>query len=281
MRADNVTGPITYHGEGPCWSPSWGGLRFVDLYAGDLLTIDNGKVTRLNTGEDVASFVRPREHGGYVVGTRQGIGLAESADTAPSARLLLMPESDLRMNDGGITPDGRLLAGSMSADGSPTGCLYLVEPDLSYGVAATNVGCSNGIAFSVAGDRAYYVDTVTSRIDEFDYQNGSLIGRRPFVTIDPEIVYPDGLTVDSLGNVWVAVWGAGEVHAYDREGTLLQIVELPTRHVSACAFGDDDLSTLYITTSQERIDTAAEPEAGSLFSVRPGVAGPPVVPFLG
>ena len=39
MRAEQVTGPVTYHGEGPVWSERWGGLRWVDMLAGDVLSL--------------------------------------------------------------------------------------------------------------------------------------------------------------------------------------------------------------------------------------------------
>ncbi|OOL26748.1 gluconolactonase, partial [Rhodococcus rhodochrous] len=49
MRAEQVTDPITYHGEGPVWAASWGsaaegvtaggGLRWVDMLAGDVLSL--------------------------------------------------------------------------------------------------------------------------------------------------------------------------------------------------------------------------------------------------
>jgi sugar lactone lactonase YvrE len=42
-----------------------------------------------------------------------------------------------------------------------------------------------------------------------------------------------------------------------------------------------DLGTLYITTSKNGIPPGAEPEAGALFSVRPGVTGLPSLPFRG
>ena len=29
MRAEQITGPVVCHGEGPVWSESWGGLRWV------------------------------------------------------------------------------------------------------------------------------------------------------------------------------------------------------------------------------------------------------------
>ena len=59
MRADQVTDAVAYHGEGPVWSPRWGGLRWVDMLAGDVLSLaDDGTVSRKHVGE-VAAALRP------------------------------------------------------------------------------------------------------------------------------------------------------------------------------------------------------------------------------
>ena len=64
---EQITDALCYHGEGPVWSPTWGGLRWVDMLAGDVLTMRaDGSVDRLHVG-DVAAFVRPRTRGGWVV----------------------------------------------------------------------------------------------------------------------------------------------------------------------------------------------------------------------
>ena len=39
MKAEQITEPDAEHGEGPVWSPSWGGLRWVDTFDGDLYTL--------------------------------------------------------------------------------------------------------------------------------------------------------------------------------------------------------------------------------------------------
>lgn len=281
MRAENITGPAAFHGEGPCWSESWGGLRFVDVLAGDLLTVHEDGVRRLHTGEPAASFVRPRAGGGYVIGTVNGVALADAAHAPTSERMRLLSDDSAVMNDGGTLPDGRLLAGAMTPDGDFTAPLFLIDPDLSHRTLTDDVACSNGVAFAPDETHVYYVDSLARRIDTFDLAQGELTNRRPFVTIEPEAGLPDGLTVDSEGNIWVALWGAGQVRAYDDGGRHVETVELPTPHVSACTFGGDDLGTLYITTSRQGISDDSDTEAGSLFRVRPGITGLPVVPFAG
>lgn len=284
MRAANLTGPVSHHGEGPVWSESWGGLRFVDLTAGDLLTLEAGgaSVRRLHIGSPVAGFVRPRANGGYIVATRRGLGLSDAPDAAPTRTVELWSDPGVRMNDGTTDPQGRLYAGSMSyAEETGAAKLYSVGTDLAASVVLENVTISNGIAFSPDGSLCYYTDTPTGRIDVFDNVDGVLVDRRPFVTIDEATGYPDGFTVDTDGRVWVALWAGSAVHAYEPDGSLAAVVELPVSQVSACTFGGPDLGTLFITTSRQGFSPEDEPEAGSLFAVDPGATGLPVVPFAG
>jgi sugar lactone lactonase YvrE len=281
-RADNLTGPVTYHAEGPVWSQSWGGLRFVDMFAGDLLTLQDGGVERLHVGT-VAAFHRPRASGGYVVATERTVRVADDPDESPgaSAADLRLPRGT-RFNDGGCSPAGTLYAGTMAWDASAGGGQLLrITAAGSVDVVLDGVGISNGLAFSPDGSRAYYADTATGRVDVFDNEDDRLVRRRPFVTVQAHEGAPDGLTVDSEGGVWVALWGGGAVHGYDASGRLQQVVTLPARQVSACTFGGPDLATLFVTTSRENLPEHEDPEAGSVFGVQPGARGLAVLPFAG
>ena len=116
---EQVTDALCYHGEGPVWSPTWGGLRWVDLLAGDVLTLrPDGSVDRMHVG-DVAAFVRPRTTGGWVVATERGLARADEADGIPTPWFDLWDDPSVRMNEGGVDGEGRLWAGTMGYDRVP------------------------------------------------------------------------------------------------------------------------------------------------------------------
>ena len=281
MRAEQVTDPVTYHGEGPVWSPSWGGLRWVDMLAGDVLSLaDDGTVSRRHVG-DVAAALRPRRDGGAVLGVERGFAL-EDADGALTTLPPVWSDPGIRMNEGGCDPDGRFWCGSMAYDHRPgAGSLYRLGPDGTVTVAFGGVTISNGLDWSPDGSLAYYDDTPTHQVAVFDYSSDAgLTGRRTFVQLaDDE--NPDGLTVDAEGGVWVALFGAGIVRRYTADGRLDGVVEVPAAQVTACTFGGPALDRLYITTSRENLPPDADPLAGALFAVDPGVAGRPVREFAG
>lgn len=282
MRADQLTDPLAFHGEGPVWSPAWGGLRFVDMLAGDVLTLAaDGAVDRRHVG-DVAAVVRPRKGGGAVIAVERGFVL-EQADGRLTPLPDVFDDAGLRMNEGGCDPDGRFYCGSMAYDlRHGAGTLYRLDPNGSVHVARTGVSVSNGLEWSPDGSLAYFNDTPTGRIAVFDYDTEQgLTGMRVFAAVDPEAGKPDGLTVDSEGGVWVAMWGGGAVHRYTPDGTLDAVVEVAARNTTACALGGPDLTELYITTSRQGVPAGEDPLAGSLFHVNVGVPGLPVRPFAG
>jgi sugar lactone lactonase YvrE len=282
MHVEQVTGPVAHHGEGPVWSPTWGGLRWVDMMAGDILSLDGrGSVERRNVGSPVAAAVRPRRGGGAIIGVERGFALEE-----PDGTMHQLPEvwSDprVRMNEGGCDPDGRFYCGSMAYDKTKgAAALYRLDPDRSVTVVLRGVTVSNGLEWSPDGARAYYNDTDTRAVTVFayDFEHG-LTDRRPFAEI-PDAGRPDGLTVDRDGGVWTAISNGGAVYGYSPEGTLVEVIELPTRKVTACAFGGSELRQLFITTSREGLRPGEDAKAGSLFVTEPGVCGMPIREFAG
>jgi sugar lactone lactonase YvrE len=281
LRAEQVTPRITYHGEGPVWSPQLGGLRLVDMMAGDVLTLGaDGAVARRHVGS-VAAAVRPRVGGGAVIAVERGFVL-EDADGALTRLDEVWTDERVRMNEGGCDPDGRFWCGSMAYDQTPgAGTVYRLDADGSVVPVVEGVTVSNGLEWSPDGRLAYYNDTATHEISVFDYdRDAGLVDRRLFVRLSDEDS-PDGLTVDAEGGVWTALYDGGAVRRYAPDGTLDAVVEVPTPKVTACTFGGEDLRQLFITTSWEDLAPDDEPLAGSVFRVEPGVAGRPVRPFAG
>jgi sugar lactone lactonase YvrE len=282
VRAEQVTGPVAYHGEGPVWSERWGGLRWVDMLAGDILSlVADGTINRRHVGS-VAAALRPRQQGGAVIGVERGFAL-EEVDGEIRHLGELWSDTNVRMNEGGCDPDGRFYCGSMAYDQRPgAGELYRLDLDGSVQVVLENVTISNGLEWSPDGSRAYYNDSPTQRIDVFDYDGESgLSGRRPFAEVAAEVGLPDGLTVDEEGGVWVALYGGGSVRRYTPEGVLDEVIEVPAKMVTACTFGGQDHSQLFITTSREDLKPGEDPLAGSLSRTAVGVAGMPVREFVG
>jgi sugar lactone lactonase YvrE len=275
-------------GEGPVWDPRIGKVVWVDIPGGTIFTTDpvNGETTT-RVLDRATGIVLPRASGGYVAALQDGFyALPETGEPE-----LIAPveagDPATRMNDGEIDPQGRFWAGTMGWEAQPNaGALYRLDPGGTVTKMVDGITISNGLGWSPEGTTMYYVDTVTFRVDMFDFDpiTGEIANRREFVTIRYGGGRPDGLTVDSEGAVWVATWPGHAVHRYLPDGTLDAVIPLPVSNVSSIELGGPDLRDAFITTAWELLSEeqhAAQPLAGSLFHTRVEVPGQPRVPFAG
>jgi sugar lactone lactonase YvrE len=278
MPAEQVTGPEAHHGEGPIWDGSTGRLMWVDLLRGDVLSTVPGSpvIERLHVGS-VAACVAPRARGGWVIATERGFALVEESGVVEHLGDV-WSDPTIRMNDGACDRNGAFYCGSMAYDAAPgRGALYRLGAERAVETVLTGVTISNGLDWSPEGEVAYYVDSPTQRIDVC---NPDFSGRRPLVTIPADTGMPDGLTVDAEGGIWVALWGGGAVHRYTSDGMLDYILDVPVTQPTSCAFGGQNLDTLFVTTSALDLDHD-EPQAGAVFAFRPGVRGLPANLYAG
>ncbi len=276
-------------GEGPSWDPATRTLLWVDIVGRAFQRLDpaTGRVVRRRLDVEVSAVV-PRGGGGLALALPDGVWVA-SSDHGPLARLAAIEADDpsTRLNDAKCDPRGRLWVGSMARDERPAaGSLYRVEPSGPPERVLTGLTISNGIAWSPDERLMYFIDSATSRVDVLDYDPATCAaaGRRPLLGVPEADGVPDGMTVDAEGCLWVATWDGWSVRRYRPDGGLDRIVMLPVARVTSCAFGGDGLTDLYVTTARDGlsdVQLAAQPLAGGLFLVRPGVPGLAATPFAG
>lgn len=288
MKPVQVTPVVAHHAEGPVWWPRLNVLRFVDMMAGAVCTLErNGRVTRVQTGSAVAACIRPRAEGGAIMATERGIAVADRddlRDTRPWGGLIA--DARQRCNDGACDPDGRFYIGSMGYGGQPEiAALYRVDPgSASASPVVWGLTTSNGLAWSPDGATAYLNDTGTGTTYAFDYStHHGLANQRVLLRTPPADGRPDGLCVDAEGGLWIAMNSAGRIDRYAPDGTRTASVEFPFPGVTACTFGGPGLGTLYVTTSRAEPAGAAgpDPRAGSIWAVNPAVRGLPALCFRG
>ncbi|MFF7409269.1 SMP-30/gluconolactonase/LRE family protein [Streptomyces lydicus] len=280
MRAEVAVHTPASLGEGPTWDPVTGRLIWVDILGSRVHTYEpaTGRRTVMATEQHVGA-AKPRAAGGLVVNLRDGIGRYD-ADGAYSW-LLRDPVPGRRGNDAAVAPDGSLWAGTMRYDeAAGGGALTRVTPDGTAQTIFPSVAVSNGIGWSPDGTLAYYIDSPTRRIDVCRMEGQLPVDRRPLAIIEPGAGFPDGLTVDADGCVWVALWDGGRLRRYTPRGALDRTLPLPVSRPTACCFGGPGLRDLYVTTARTGL-SRPHPLAGSVLVVPDAGQGLPGVAFAG
>lgn len=212
----------------------------------------------------------------------RGLFTAAADDTAwtPRGPALIEPGTNSRLNDGACDPAGRFLVGSLALDDRQNEeQLFRIETAGQSTVIDDRLGLSNGLAWSPDGAWFYSIDTAPGLIwvRSYDGDSGRYGERQVLLTITDG--HPDGMCTDTEGNLWVAVWGAGQVRCYSPSGETLAVVEVAAPNTSCVAFVGPDLDTLLITTASEQLSgaqMAQYPDSGKLFTASVGVTGFPV-----
>jgi len=211
-----------------------------------------------------------------LIATQAGLQIL---DTRTGAISTFVPRSkmeptkhDNRFNDGKIDSSGRLWVGTMSVDESKKnqGSVYVVRPDGTFTQAISDVSISNGIAWSLDDTKLYYIDTPTQEIVQYDYDKvtGTLSKRSVAFKFPKDMGEPDGMTIDTDGNLWVGLWNGSNVAKVNpRTGVLVGMVHIPAPKVTSACFGGPNFDILYVTTASIHTDLKKYPEAGCVFAV--------------
>ena len=275
-------------GEGPLWDERRRVVVWVDILAPAVHAFHpgDGSDTLIPVDQPVGA-VALREQEGLLLALEDGFWLRDDGGRMLRLAPVEADDRSIRMNDGRVDPAGRFYCGTMAYDERPgAASLYRLEPDGRTARVLTGATISNGIDWSPDGRTCWYIDTPTRGVDAFDYdrETGALRHRRRVITIPDGAGWPDGLTVDAEGCVWVAFWGGWCVRRYAPDGAFDREIRLPVAQVTSCTFGGDGLDELYITTAWNGLsdaDRAAQPLAGGLFRARPGARGLPARRFGG
>ena len=244
----------------------------------DLLSGDAGQI---NTAENV-SFVLPRSNGGLIVGTAHG----PYATDAFGAITTLPTRADadgspdpvpMRWNDAKVGPAGEIwmTTSSNGVDTDRIGLHRLSADGSKIERILSGMQLSNGLEWSPDTKTFYLIETGALKLHAFDYENGEISNQRTVIDFDPELKqYPDGMTVDAEGCLWIAFWNGACIRRYSPHFELIQTIEFPVRFVSSCAFAGSDLSTLVVTTATGDNGWHDDHEyAGMTFTLAPDVKG--------
>lgn len=267
-------------GEGAIWHTGRGSLFWVDITGRKLFEyLPSSDSNRVWEFDLPVSTVVPETDSTVVVALQNRI---ERIYPASGRCETLAPVNDrggsLRTNDGKCDPAGRLWFGTMAYDGTPgAAALYSLDSTGIPRVKIDSISISNGIVWTQDHKTMYYIDTPTRQVKRYRYDevSGDITFDGVAVTVPDNWGFPDGMTIDNEGKLWIAHWGGWGVYRWDPEtGKLLKRIAVPTPCVTSCAFGGPDFGSLYITTAGGGNTTDPEhPLAGSLFVCQPGAYG--------
>jgi len=266
-------------GEGPLWHPEREQLFWFDIMRKRLMTREAG-ATRVWEFPELVSAAGWIDAETLLIASESAL-LRFDLDTGKS-EIVTDLEADTpltRSNDGRADPWGGFWIGTMGKLAEPgAGAIWrYFKGELRRLFAPLSI--ANSICFSPDGAYGYFSDTAAHRVMRVPLakSDGWPMGApEVFLDLTAQVLNPDGAVIDSLGRMWLALWGGGRVVCYGADGAVLETHDFPATNITCPAFGGADLGTLYATSARQGLSRAqqdAQPEAGMTFSVAVAASG--------
>ena len=276
---DLISGPaaVSDHrailGEGPIWDPRDERLYWLDIKGGKLFAYSPKRdVTELFEAPGTISALGLAEQGGFICARRDGFARLRLIKDAVELEPIADPEADLpgnRFNDGKVDPAGGFWAGTMEdAETQPLGRWWRLTPSGDVSRLAEGYMVTNGPAFDPARGRVFLTDSARQSVFIAE-TDGKLLGvAKPFLQFKEGDGYPDGMTIDAEGYLWIAFWDGWAVRRFSPAGDLVDEIRVPVARPTSIAFGG---GLMFVTSASIGLSDAAletQPLAGALFEVK-------------
>jgi sugar lactone lactonase YvrE len=263
-------------GEGPVWNPLTQELSIVDIFARmvHLFKVENGEIlsaSSFHCDADVGAAL-PTSDGGFVLCLSTGIFFRDQAGVITKICDLPVKGDEFRCNDAKLGPDGKLWVGIMNYDASAgQGSLWRIGRDGKCQLLLDERTIPNGMDWWK--EDFWFVDGPAEEISLYKWSESGLEETsRKFLTNGT----PDGLTIDSQGEIWLALWGEGRVDHFDSSGEVIESVFVASPHSTSLCFAGEQLDTLIMTSAKFAMtpeDLEKYQNAGDLFSFQASSRG--------
>lgn len=262
-------------GEGLVWDAGRKVLWFVDIKGGRLhrhnpatgethdWIVPGGMLTTVDIAADGRLFGTTRDALVEIkIGEPEGILNLHHRSHPPEWR------ERLRFNDGAFAPDGAFWAGFMDdAEEEALGGWWRFAADGTATLLGGDIKVANGPAFDAANGRTYLTDSARAVVWVMDgWTAAAFAARRVFLQFDGERDgYPDGMTVDSEGRLWIAFWDGARVQAFSSDGAPGECVRTSASRPTKPAVVGDQIFVTSAAGGLERDDASHD---GGLFVAR-------------
>lgn len=263
-------------GEGPVWSSRLSSLFWVDIVGQKIhrLHLPTGSISTWPVPVPIGWILERRTEEGFIAGLKTGFAFVWLDPFR--IETIGNPETDRhhnRLNDAKVDRWGRIWAGSKDdRDQEVSGALYRLDANLTWSRQDDGYSVANGPTFSLDHHTMFHTDSGARVVYAFDLgEDGTLCRRRVWLRFHEEWGYPDGMTTDAEGGIWIAHWGGARVSRFSPDGTLDHSIALPASNITSIAFAGNDLRRMFVTSAT--LGSEGEPTAGALFELDAGVQG--------
>ncbi len=249
---DTWTHDLCMLAESPCWDAQKHCWYWIDIPRGNIWKGE----PQSRTGKLLFQCPWPLgslnilPDGNLLLGSDCGIHIFNPNSLLLTLHTKLTLNPGARCNDAILDQHGRLYIGLLEAN-CVNGYVLRCDPDNSIHRIISNIGITNGMGFSPDQQFFYHTDSLPRTITRYNYHaaSGAISDPQSFIQFPEDEGCPDGMHVDTDGQLWIACWGGSCVYTYSAKGQRLHKISVPAKQVSCCALGGPSGNELLITTA--------------------------------
>lgn len=283
--------PIVQHAEGPHWEPKAEVLYYVDTFKATAYRfnpktkgVTSIKLAERNSIGTIMPIKNKKDQ--FIVSADRYIyhlawnGLKNNTGKVTELLKIEAKKPKNQFNDGKADVKGNMWIGTLTRDqdlgvSKKGGSLYKFVPNnkkFSCEQMISNVGISNGIAWSRDNKNMFFIDSSEKTVEKytFDADRGSICNRTVLFDLKKHPEFNsicDGMTIDADDNLYVALFGGSAVLKIDSVcGKIKEIIKMPAKYITSATFGGPNLDILYVTSSRLH-EPNVNTKAGAVFEV--------------
>lgn len=294
--------------DGPIWHKAFG-VIWLDVANKKIITFN--PETKKEDVYDAMGWIKsivPTTDGQFIGVYKDGLYLVNFKIGSKKPFVLPPNLSEMHfLNESKCGPDGRIWVGS--SDGffkkfketpQTANTSYPFENAELISVNAqgeikpqlSKVAISSGLEWDRKTNKFYHIDSSKNAISQYEFtESGQLSFEKLVYSFKMNEGYPNGMTIDSEGNLYVALYKSSLLARTGKEQTRIVCINpqeqqmkeeyiLPVSHITSCTIGGENLDTLFITTAYELLPenrVKEEPLAGYLLQLSIHTTG--VLPY--
>ena len=267
-------------GEGTLWVKEHNSIYFVDIKKKCFfsLNIKNNKKKKYKVNKEIG-FLAHIKNNIFILGLQGELRIL-NLKTKKIIKSIKIEKSIKfnRINDGKTDPIGRLWFGTMDnlERNIKNGSLYCIDRKLNLKKVDSNYFITNGPAF-IDSKNFYHTDSRARKIYKIRINNNlKIIRKKIFKKFSIKSGVPDGMTLDTNNNLWVAHFHGACISVFNQKAKLIHRIKFPAKNITNCAFGGKNTKELFVSTATKGMNKADLRKfrySGFFFSVKTNVRG--------
>ena len=267
-------------GEGTLWVDEHNSIYFVDIKKKKICSfnIKNKKKKIIKVNKEIGFIAHIKDHI-FILGLQGELRIQNLKSKKILKSIKIEPNLKLnRINDGKTDPAGNLWFGTMDnlERKIEKGSLYKLDKNFKLIKVDKNYRITNGPAF-IDQYNFYHTDSPKKTIYKFKInKNNKIVSKKIFKKLLPEEGSPDGMTLDTNKNLWVAHFHGACISIFNKKAKLIHRIQFPAKNITNCAFGGKNTKELYVSTATKgmsKADLRKFRYSGFFFSVKTNARG--------